>query len=75
MLLINEYFHKKVNESEKYQYSLTNQFYFPIKNLSIYIFFFLLSQEKTFLLAKSLQFNVNYSHTRVSTFTVQLSRN
>ena len=43
---------------------------FSHKNLSsdLYIFSFLLPQEKFFFSAKTLQFNLNYSHTRVFTF-------
>ena len=44
---------------------------FPIKHLTIYIFSFLLSQEKFLFSAKSFQFNVSYSHTH-RVFTLQL---
>ena len=40
---------------------------------SIYIFSFLLYRKKFLFSAKSLRFNVNYSHTRV--FTLQLHIN
>ena len=46
---------------------LMTNFVFLQKNLSIYLLSLLLFQKMVFLSAKSLEFNVNYSHTRVFT--------